>query len=211
MWLYSRTLRERVCAKCCRSQRQRAAYRRRASRRRSSGAQASFKLLLPAVMPAALLLSCAPGQRQALHGHQPLYCSLQPHSLSERAPINPHSHTVMASHLNCRSRVVLIRWCGTWRCRTHSTIHCLNFSSFPQSFLLPTCRSRAVLDPLVKHLEAKVSDAGETWRAYLLRRQAERLADDATRDLPSWTVRSLAKQTPWHAKSQFGALASCIF
>ena len=40
-------------------------------------------------------------------------------------------------------------------------------------------------------VDMQVSRPGETWRAYLLRKQAERLADDATRDLPSWTVRTM--------------------
>jgi hypothetical protein len=64
----------------------------------------------------------------------------------------------------------------------------------------PQILSRAVMDPLVVHLETKVSRPGETWRAYLLRKQAERLANDATRDLPSWTEYDIYWEFAHHAK-----------
>lgn len=64
----------------------------------------------------------------------------------------------------------------------------------------PQILSRAVIDPMVTHLEAKVSNPGETWRAYLLRKQAERLANDETRDLPSWTEYDIYWEFAHHAK-----------
>lgn len=96
-----------------------------------------------------------------------------------RQPVRSASLTASAAtHMNVWS--MYIRRCGF--CRFGLSQHgCAPWPVYIR-------RSRAVLDPLVRHLDDKVSGAGETWRAYLLRKQAERLADDATRDLPSWTV-----------------------
>ncbi len=62
--------------------------------------------------------------------------------------------------------------------------------------VLPTAQimSRAVLDPMALYIEASVARPNETWRAYLLRAEAERLLDPVKKDLPAWTVRTIVPE-----------------
>lgn len=64
----------------------------------------------------------------------------------------------------------------------------------------PQIMSRAVLDPMARYMEANVTRPGETWRAYLLRMEADRLRDEEKKALPAWTEYDLYWEYALYAK-----------